>query len=41
MSRIVEGKARPNYVITASGRRTFATAKEKVRELFGELFDND
>jgi DNA-binding PadR family transcriptional regulator len=38
---IVDGKARRNYVITAKGRRALANAKEKVRELFGELFEDD
>ena len=40
-SRRVDGKARRNYVITAEGRRALAAAKEKVRELFGELFEVD
>lgn len=40
-SRIVEGKARRNYVITPQGRSALAAAKEKVRELFGELFEDD
>lgn len=39
-TKIVEGKARRNYVITAKGRAALAAAKEKVRELFGELFEN-
>jgi len=38
-TRIVEGKARRNYVITAKGRLALSAAKEKVRELFGELFE--
>jgi len=37
--RIVDGKARRNYVITAKGRRALAAAKEKVSGLFGELFE--
>ena len=40
-TRIVEGKARRNYVITAKGRLALSAAKEKVRELFGELFEDD
>ena len=39
-SRIVEGKTRRNYLITAKGRGALAAAKEKVRELFGELFED-
>jgi PadR family transcriptional regulator PadR len=39
-TRIVDGKARRNYVITARGRSALASAKEKVRELFGELFED-
>ena len=38
---IVVGKARRNYRITAKGRAALAAAKEKVTELFGELFEND
>jgi DNA-binding PadR family transcriptional regulator len=40
-THIVEGKMRRNYLITAKGRRALTTAKEKVRELFGELFEED
>lgn len=40
-ARIVDGKTRRNYVITAKGRSALAVAKTKVRELFGELFDED
>ena len=39
--RIVDGKMRRNYLITAAGRRTLAAGKEKVRELFGELFEDE
>jgi PadR family transcriptional regulator, regulatory protein PadR len=39
--RIVEGKTRRNYSITAKGRDALSIAKEKVRELFGELFEDD
>ena len=38
--RIVVGKTRRNYVITAKGRAALAAAKEKVTELFGELFED-
>ncbi|MBI4205517.1 MAG: helix-turn-helix transcriptional regulator [Betaproteobacteria bacterium] len=38
--RIVDGKTRRNYVMTAKGRNALASAKEKVRELFGELFED-
>lgn len=38
--RIVAGKTRRNYVITARGRAALAAAKEKVTELFGELFED-
>jgi DNA-binding PadR family transcriptional regulator len=40
-TRIVDGKARRNYVITARERSALASAKEKVRELFGELFEDN
>ena len=39
--RVVEGKMRRNYLITARGRSALAAGKEKVRELFGELFESD
>ena len=39
-SRIVVGKMRRNYEITAKGRKALAAAKEKVTELFGELFED-
>lgn len=39
--RTVDGKIRRNYLITARGRNALAAAKEKVRELFGELFEAD
>jgi PadR family transcriptional regulator PadR len=35
-----DGRLRRLYVITAKGRRALAGAKEKVRELFGELFED-
>jgi DNA-binding PadR family transcriptional regulator len=38
--RIVDGKTRRNYVITTKGRVALAAAKDKVRELFGELFED-
>lgn len=37
----VAGKQRRSYQITAAGRRALAAAKEKVRELAGELFEDD
>lgn len=40
-SRVVDGKMRRNYVITAKGRGALSAAKTKVRELFGELFEDD
>lgn len=39
--RVVNGKIRRNYLITAKGRNALAAAKVKVRELFGELFEAD
>jgi len=38
---IVNGKVRRVYFITASGMDMLTEAKIKVRELFGELFEND
>ena len=40
-TKVVEGKVRRNYVITAKGRAALTAGKEKVRELFGELFENE
>ncbi len=37
--RTVRGHTRRVYRITAVGRRALREAKEKVRELFGELFE--
>ena len=39
--RIVDGRMRRNYLITAKGREALSSAKEKVRELFGELLEED
>jgi PadR family transcriptional regulator, regulatory protein PadR len=39
--RIVGGKTRRNYVTTAKGNSALTAAREKVRELFGELFEDD
>jgi PadR family transcriptional regulator PadR len=36
-----QGRFRRVYKATPSGRRTLSMAKEKVRELFGELFEED
>jgi DNA-binding PadR family transcriptional regulator len=33
-------KSRRVYLITAQGKRAFVDAREKVRELFGELFEH-
>lgn len=35
----VQGRRRRVYRATAKGRKALAEAKEKVRELFGELFE--
>jgi DNA-binding PadR family transcriptional regulator len=40
-TRAVDGKLRRNYLITSQGRVALLAAKEKVRELFGELFEDD
>ena len=39
--RIDAGKVRRVYWATRDGRRALRIAKEKVRELFGELFENE
>lgn len=38
---LVSGKIRRLYTITDLGRGTLADAREKVRELFGELFSEE
>ncbi len=38
---IVNGKIRRVYSITGQGMEMLTEAKSKVRELFGELFEND
>jgi len=38
---IVNGKTRRVYSITAPGMEMLTEAKSKVRELFGELFEDD
>ncbi len=38
-SQLVNGKNRKVYRATARGRRALDDAKKKVRELFGELFE--
>jgi PadR family transcriptional regulator, regulatory protein PadR len=38
---LAAGKVRRLYRITGSGRETLVEAREKVRELFGELFSQD
>lgn len=37
----VDGRIRRLYAITRNGRTALKEAKEKVRELFGELFENE
>ena len=37
----VSGKIRRIYKITPQGRKALKAAKEKVRELFGELFEDE
>lgn len=36
-----DGRIRRMYAATSNGRRVLADAKEKVRELFGELFEEN
>lgn len=38
---IVKGKIRRIYSITTLGNNTLSDAKNKVKELFGELFEHD
>jgi PadR family transcriptional regulator, regulatory protein PadR len=38
---LVDGKIRRLYRITVLGRETLSEAREKVRELFGELFSQE
>jgi PadR family transcriptional regulator, regulatory protein PadR len=38
---VLAGKIRRVYRITATGQRALKVAKEKVRELFGELFEGE
>lgn len=38
---VVKGKTRRVYSITAPGMEMLTEAKSKVRELFGELFEDD
>jgi DNA-binding PadR family transcriptional regulator len=40
-ARVVNGKTRRDYTITGKGSRALVEAKEKVKELFGELFEPD
>lgn len=35
-----EGRRRRMYRVTPAGRRSLATARTRVRELFGEMFDD-
>lgn len=36
----INGRIRRVYSATATGRKALASGKERVRELFGELFEN-
>ena len=36
-----DGRRRRMYRLTLAGRRALRAAKQKVRELFGELFEHD
>ena len=42
-SRVTQhaGRARRMYRATPSGRKALVTARKRVRELFGEMFDHD
>lgn len=39
--KLVDGRFRRVYRVTRTGRRALAAAKEKVSELFGELFEEE
>jgi DNA-binding PadR family transcriptional regulator len=39
--QLVGGKIRRVYAVTRSGRKALDSAKERVRELFGELFEDN
>ena len=39
--KLMEGRHRRMYRATPAGRRAFAEAKTKVKELFGEMFEDD
>ncbi len=39
--KIVKGKIRRIYSITPLGNNTLSDAKNKIKELFGELFEHD
>jgi DNA-binding PadR family transcriptional regulator len=39
--RIVEGRARRSYVITAKGHKTLASTKRQLRELANEVLGNE
>jgi DNA-binding PadR family transcriptional regulator len=38
---VVGGKVRRGYAITAAGRKQLRVGRQRVRELFGELFEED
>jgi len=42
-SRVTQhvGRTRRMYRVTPSGRKALVTARKRVRELFGEMFDHD
>lgn len=40
-SAVVEGRRRKTYAATAAGRRALKTARERVRELYEEMFEDE
>jgi len=40
-SAIVDGRRRKTYAATAAGRRALKTARERVRELYEEMFEDE
>ena len=40
-TQLVDGRRRRVYRATASGRRALVEARAKVKELFGEMFEDD
>jgi PadR family transcriptional regulator, regulatory protein PadR len=41
VAKQVNGKMRRNYSITPKGKAVLSAGKDKVRELFGELFEDE